>query len=493
MSDAESLEAVEPARPKPRQVDQVPVPAPAVIPGRAGGALFDTGMGAGMGAPSAPTLLRHLERRPPEERKSAVDDLNDRVGNRHVARMIARNVLARDPTGAAPPAPAPAPRTANVSPAFNLEIPEIESLKLEVGKASYVKGSLALKGEIQFVPVEAGVEASNNTVGPSTGAQGAKAEIEIEARKEVVAFGKSIGFEKVEEALTFEAGLKKLEISLGLTAKAKTKYDWCKGVVEGKIIGIGVEWEKITEASAGAIEVSGGFAGEGKITLGGIDYIAKPKVTITGRAELNWAKIAAKAAEEGIKQGAKEGAKGAVEAVATEAGVSVIAVDGAAVGAAVAAIAVPLAAAVAMGYGAFQAMKNAKTATEAAGLGVQLRDKANLWAKNYAKTLTSHKAEGEGAAEAEAQIKAIMDQTHAPREFVIAKINSDRGGYNALREEALKKIKPKLYDEAVKAFEESHQKDFGMIESLGPTWGERGVFRDTLTQVLMADTAVGGG
>jgi hypothetical protein len=72
-------------------------------------------------------------------------------------------------------------------------------------------------------------------------------------------------------------------------------------------------------------------------------------------------------------------------------------------------------------------------------------------------------------------------------------IKEKRGGYEALRKEALDIIKPKMRDEAVKAFEESHQKDFGIVESLGEDWGTRGVFRKHLDQVLMWDTAAGGG
>ena len=92
------VEPVEVEPPKAR----APEPEPPVVvsepPRRSGGALFDTGMGAGLGAPTGPTLLRHLSRRPPEERKAGIDDLNDRVGNRKVARMIAadRRTLARD-------------------------------------------------------------------------------------------------------------------------------------------------------------------------------------------------------------------------------------------------------------------------------------------------------------------------------------------------------------------------------------------------------------
>lgn len=457
------------AEPQPEVAPAAPVPAP-VAP------LFG---GAGAGA-SVATALRGGTMAP-----AGVLALQRAAGNQAIA-----NVLARD-TPAAAPAATP---TANRTPAFTVEVPEAltDWMKLE-GKAAYVKGTLAVKGEVQFVAVETGVEASNNTVGGSSGGQGAKVEVELQAKDWVADFVRSLGFEKVEEGLTFEAGLKKLEASIGLTAKAKTKYDWCKGIVEGKFIGIGVEWDKIKDASVGAVEVAGGFTGEGKVTLGGTDYIAKPKIQLSGKVEPDWVRIAAKAAEEGVKEGARQGARGAVQATATEAGATILVVDGAAVGSAVAVIAIPAAAAVAMGFGAYQAMRNAETAQAAAGQGVVLRDQANAWAKNYARTMTGHEGEGPGADEANKQIAAIMAEHHAPREMVIGMIREKRGGYDKLREEALGIIKPKMRDEAIKAFEESHQKDFGIVESLGEDWGTRGVFRKHLDQVLMWDTAAGGG
>lgn len=67
----------------PAHEPQAPVMAPPVSD-----AVFGTGLGAGMGAPTGVTFTRHLARRPAEERKTVVDDLNGRVGNRRVARML---------------------------------------------------------------------------------------------------------------------------------------------------------------------------------------------------------------------------------------------------------------------------------------------------------------------------------------------------------------------------------------------------------------------
>lgn len=96
-SEVEPVEVEAPPKPRVAEPDPVAGERDQIPPRHASGALFDTGMGAGMGSPAAPTLLRQLSRRPPEERKSGIDDLNGRVGNRRVARMIAadRRTLAR--------------------------------------------------------------------------------------------------------------------------------------------------------------------------------------------------------------------------------------------------------------------------------------------------------------------------------------------------------------------------------------------------------------
>jgi hypothetical protein len=88
MSDAgEPLVAV-PA-PTPRAPEPVEAPAVRAAPVRTpSGALFDTGMGGGMGPPSPVGLIGHLARCSVEDRKAGIDDLNARAGNRCVARMI---------------------------------------------------------------------------------------------------------------------------------------------------------------------------------------------------------------------------------------------------------------------------------------------------------------------------------------------------------------------------------------------------------------------
>jgi len=403
------------------------------------------------------------------------------AGNQAVARM-----LAREPTAAPPAPPAAAPAGPAAAAAFSIEIPDevFEAWKIEGGKASWVKGSLQPKGEVQFVQDNSGGGTpASTTVGPSTGSQGIKAEHEREGKTWVSDLARSAGLKDVTETLTFDAGAKKVELSVGVGGKVATKYDWAKGVVEGKAIGLSVEWEKLAETSAGAIELSAGLAGEGKVTLAGMAMIAKVKVVATGKVEVNWAKVATELG----KRGAREAGKGALRSVGTEAGATVIAVDGAAVASAAAVVVVPLAAAAAMGYGMHQGIKNARAAREAAQAGVQARDQANAYAKGYAQVMVGGSGKGDGAAEAEAQLAKIVQDTGAPKEMVTAMVREQQGGYAGVREKNLKRIKDKLYADACTTFDESHKEDFSLIDEIGEDWGQRGVFRTNLRIVLFAD------
>ena len=403
------------------------------------------------------------------------------AGNHAVAQLIAR-----EPTAAPPAPPAAAPAGPDAAAAFSIEIPDevFEAWKIEGGKASWVKGSLQPKGEVQFVQDNSqGGTPASTTVGPSTGSKGLKVEAEREGKTWVSDLARSAGLKDVTETLTFDGGAKKVELSVGVGGKVYTKYDWAKGVVEAKAIGLSVEWEKLAETSAGAIELSAGLAGEGKVTLGGMAMIAKVKVVATGKVEVNWAKVATELG----KRGAREAGKGALRSVGTEAGATVIAVDGAAVASAAAAMIAPAAAAAAIGYGMYQGIKNTQAAREAAQTGVQARDQANAYAKAFATVMTGGSGKGEGAADAEAQIAKIVADTGAPREMVCAMVREQQGGYAGVREKNLKRIKDKLYAEACTTFDESHKEDFSLIDEIGEDWGQRGVFRTNLRIVLFAD------
>jgi hypothetical protein len=367
-----------------------------------------------------------------------------------------------------------------ITPSFTIPI-EPESTKKDLGSsASYVKGSIALKGEVKGEVVEKGKDSAAVSAG-GTSNVGGQAEITLAEQKGYAIFD-SLGIEKVKETLAFELSKKKLEVSLGAEASIKTRYEWLKGIVGLKFVAAGVEWEKINDAVALGVELSGGLSGEGTVNLNSsYDVKLSVKVTAVGEVHPNWARIGAEVG----KRVATEGGKAAVEATTTAAGTSVVAIDMAAVATAAAAILIPLAAAVAMGYGAFQGMKNARAAREAAGYGVQMRAKAEQCAKGFAQTLTGHSpGSDEGSAEAEAQIQATMASTHGSREMVIAAATQEQGGYAAIYEKNLKRIKDKLYAEGCAKYDEQSKPDWGFIEELGPDWGMRGVFRSTFRIVL---------
>jgi hypothetical protein len=102
--------------------------------------------------------------------------------------------------------------------------------------------------------------------------------------------------------------------------------------------------------------------------------------------------------------------------------------------------------------------------------------------------MTGGKSKGdEGSLQAESQILAIMAKTNASREQVVDAISSQQGGYTGIYQKNLKRMQDYLYAEAVRTFEESHQADFGIIESFGETWGMRGRFRTDLRIILYAE------
>jgi len=166
----------------------------------------------------------------------------------------------------------------------------------------------------------------------------------------------------------------------------------------------------------------------------------------------------------------------------------VIAVDGAALASAAAAIALPAAAAAAIGYGMYQEARNMRADSEAIATALSARKKATQAAASYAKVLTGgHGGGDEGAQHAEAQIAQLMDQTHGTREEVIAAVTQAQGGWQAIRERELQKLKDRMYAQACEAFDEGHKGEFTLLERIGPDYGFRGSFRQMLRLVLYSD------
>jgi hypothetical protein len=425
--------------------------------------MFDAGMGLaalGLANQDAGARIRFLA------------SVQRTAGNAAVQRMLTHSVR-RSPV-------AQREGAQQITPSFTVPI-EPNSTKIDLGgKASYIKGSVALKGEVKGEIVQKGKDSASVGAG-GTSNVGGQAEITLAEQKGFAIFD-AIDIEKVKETMGFELSMKKLDVNFAAEASIKTRYPWLKGIAGLKFVVAGVEWDKISDAVALGVEVSGGLSGEGTINLNsGYDVKLSVKVTVVGEVHPNWPRIAAEVG----KRVATEGGKAAVEATTTGAGTSVIAIDLAAVGAAAAAILVPLAAAVAMGYGAFQGMKNARAAREAAGYGVVMKAKAEECAKGFAQTLTGRSpGSDEGSVEAEAQIHGVMASTGASREIVVAAATQEQGGYGAIYEKNLTRIKEKLYAEGCARYDEQSKADWGYIEDIGPEWGMRGVYRKYFRMVL---------
>lgn len=166
-----------------------------------------------------------------------------------------------------------------------------------------------------------------------------------------------------------------------------------------------------------------------------------------------------------------------------------IVVDAAALASAAAVVALPAAAAVAIGFGVYQESRNMAADSAAINTALPARKKAEQVAKSYASVLCGGKSGGsdEGASNAEAQLKKIMDDTGASREEVQEAIRKAHGGYEGVRAKELQRIKELMYAEACRNFDEGHKDEFGFLENRGPDWGFRGSFRKTLRIVLMGD------
>ena len=392
------------------------------------------------------------------------------------------------------PAPAATQRLAvqrdggqQITPNFVIPI-EPNATKIDLGgKTSYVRGSVALKGEVKGELVRKGQESAAMGAGGTSNA-GVQTEITIAEQKGFAVFD-GLEVEKVKETLAFELSKKKLDVSLGGEATIKTRYPWLKGLVGLKFVLAGIEWEEMAKdpgsAVALGVEISGGVSGEGRVNVNNdYDVMLTVKVVASGEAHPNWPRIAGEVG----KRVATEGGKAAVEATTTAAGTSVVAIDMAAVASAAAVILIPLAAAIAMGYGAWQGMKNARAAREAAGYGVVARKKAEDCARGFARTLTgSSPGSDEGSAEAEAQIQAAMASTHASREMVVAAATQEQGGYQAIYDKNLKRIKERIYADLCAKWDDQSKPDWGWLEEMGPDWGMRGVFRSTFRIVLFGD------
>ena len=139
---------------------------------------------------------------------------------------------------------------------------EPEATKKDLGSsASYVKGPIALKGEVKGEIVEKGKDSAAVSAGGTSNA-GGQAEITLGEQMGYAIFD-SLNIEKVTETMAFELSKKKLDVSFGAEATIKNRYEWLKGIVGLESVIAGVEWDRVSDAVALGVEVPGGLSGEG--------------------------------------------------------------------------------------------------------------------------------------------------------------------------------------------------------------------------------------
>jgi hypothetical protein len=376
------------------------------------------------------------------------------------------------------------------------------------GEQSKFKGSVDLKGDITAELAPKG--GSTPVKIDVTANKGLKGEFELAKStadtwcSDLVKKLTGLQITERKETLKVEGSAKKCDISAAMTGKIATSLPWLTGFVELKFTLAGWEWKKVAanpdDVTVGGVEVSGGLKGEGIIPLTQVTNSYDLKVTVkagvAGSVKPNWSVIAAEgakkfgqeAAKDVAEQGAKEVVKdAAVDTVATAA-TEGIAVDMAAVLSAAGAVVLPLAAVGAIGFGLYQESKLMKADSEAIQTGLTTRARAVKAAESFAAVMVGGKNRGDdGSQLAEAEISRIMAQTHATRDQVTDSANKALGGYQKIRDSQLARLRDKLFEDACRIFDESHKKDFGMIERLGETWGFRASYRKMLRLILYSD------
>jgi hypothetical protein len=161
------------------------------------------------------------------------------------------------------------------------------------------------------------------------------------------------------------------------------------------------------------------------------------------------------------------------------------------VASAAAPVAIPLAAAVAIGYGLYVGARNADAARRAAGDGVKAREDAKQACQSYARVLTTGQPGGGdiGAEYGLKDYKAIEAEALGvlTTEEIVAKIKETKGGPGKIAADNLQRMKDAMYEKAVAEYEAANKEDFSWWEELGEDWGRRGVYRKTLKLVLYGD------
>lgn len=343
----------------------------------------------------------------------------------------------------------------------------IKEIKLKEVALSYAKIEAKLGAAIKF----------GEAAKPPAGSKVTKEEVEksvLQKVQEVLAAGKW----ETGEAVKFNPK----ERSVALTVAPTYACEWGSNKLEVAPVEVSlIGWDKKTGSLSGPkatlVSLTYSYANESmQVTVGDVTIQFSVAVGFGVEVSPNYAKIA----EWVLKNVAEKVLQAAVEGLV---------VDAAALATAAAAVALPAAAAIGIGLGMYQESRNMAADHAAINTALPARKKAEEVAKSYASVLCGGKSGGsdEGAANAEAQLKQLMDEHGATREEVQEAIRKALGGYEGVKSRELQRIKELMYAEACRNFDEGHKDEFGWLENRGPEWGFRGSFRKTLRIVLFGD------
>jgi hypothetical protein len=286
----------------------------------------------------------------------------------------------------------------------------------------------------------------------------------------------SVRFREVAESIAFELDAGSLAVWLGLTARTTCAIPAVKGSLAGSLALVDVRWEDVDDPGVYAVATSGRLAGEGTAALAGGEVSCRVDVALAGTLLPDWQRIMADAGDAGWT--------GAARILARDGTTTVLPVDLADLVASAEALSMPLEPAAGLARAAAAGVEPADGAGGERA-GAELRAAATAYARGYAATLTgAAPVEGPGSAAAERQIEEISERTNAAPERVVAAIVAAQGGYAAIYERSLDRLREALFAEASAALDPAVR--VGWIEDLGGEWSPEGNARERLRASLFA-------
>lgn len=164
-----------------------------------------------------------------------------------------------------------------------------------------------------------------------------------------------------------------------------------------------------------------------------------------------------------------------------------LALDLGAVGASAATVALPALASGLMIAGALQTEKNIAASHAASYAGGVFRQKARTYARDYANAMTGGSIKGEGGAAAETMLALWSATNGVDQDEAIEEFTKANGSFGKVYETILKSAKDHYFPKAVEKFKLAYANEFGILESIGDTWGMIGQFQRHLRAMLYVD------